>query len=339
MAAPMAWPALILVAAVLGGPAQPGAGYLLVTFNLGPLEADLRARIEREPSHISNRLELARLYDTAGSRGAAEHTLLQALAIERSPRVYRQLIQHYRRFRQHPVAVPIAIEWAEREPSDPEPRVQLSALYLYHPAQTGAERLDLIVRGLAAAEKALALEPGHVPALEMKRQLLALKWIVADWSARPAIAAEQEALAKVFSVAGPVRPPPVHAVRRPIVAPSGAPPLFVGRNDVPEPARVAFVEPRYPAQAIKAGIQGLASFEVLIDEAGKVADAWPVTLQRQTIVPADLQLLEQAALEGIRQWRFAPTLVNGKPVPVVLTVVVRFVLTLSPALATDFHAK
>jgi periplasmic protein TonB len=37
-------------------------------------------------------------------------------------------------------------------------------------------------------------------------------------------------------------------------------------------------------------------------------------------------LLEQAAIDAVRQWRFTPTLLNGEPMPVVLTVTVTFSL-------------
>jgi protein TonB len=37
-------------------------------------------------------------------------------------------------------------------------------------------------------------------------------------------------------------------------------------------------------------------------------------------------LLDQAALDAVRQWRFTPTLLNGVPVPVIMTVTVNFSL-------------
>ena len=37
-------------------------------------------------------------------------------------------------------------------------------------------------------------------------------------------------------------------------------------------------------------------------------------------------LLDAAAVEAVRQWRFTPTLLNGQPVPVVMTVTVNFSL-------------
>jgi len=39
-----------------------------------------------------------------------------------------------------------------------------------------------------------------------------------------------------------------------------------------------------------------------------------------------VQLLDQAAIDAVRQWRFTPTLLSGEPVPVVMTVTVDFKL-------------
>jgi protein TonB len=39
-----------------------------------------------------------------------------------------------------------------------------------------------------------------------------------------------------------------------------------------------------------------------------------------------IPLLDDAAMEAVRQWRFTPTMLNGQPVPVVMTVTVAFKL-------------
>jgi protein TonB len=39
-----------------------------------------------------------------------------------------------------------------------------------------------------------------------------------------------------------------------------------------------------------------------------------------------IPLLDQAALDAVRQWEFTPTLLNGVPVPVIMTVTVQFTL-------------
>jgi protein TonB len=37
-------------------------------------------------------------------------------------------------------------------------------------------------------------------------------------------------------------------------------------------------------------------------------------------------MLDDAALTAVRQWKFSPTLLNGVPVPIVMTVTVTFTL-------------
>ena len=38
-------------------------------------------------------------------------------------------------------------------------------------------------------------------------------------------------------------------------------------------------------------------------------------------------LLDQAALEAVRTWEYTPTMLNGIPVPVIMTVTVQFTLS------------
>ena len=45
---------------------------------------------------------------------------------------------------------------------------------------------------------------------------------------------------------------------------------------------------------------------------------------REVRVLRSIPLLDEAALEAVRQWQFTPTLLNGEAVPVVLTVTVVF---------------
>jgi TonB family protein len=84
------------------------------------------------------------------------------------------------------------------------------------------------------------------------------------------------------------------------------------------PAKLRDVAPAYPADARAANIQGRAILEVTINEAGAVSGIVPL----RSPSPA----LEQAAIDAVRQWRYRPTLLNGEPVGVVMTVTVDFSL-------------
>ena len=105
-------------------------------------------------------------------------------------------------------------------------------------------------------------------------------------------------------IADPVPPPP---------PPS---PVRVGGNIRP-PQKITDVAPVYPAIARAAHVEGVVILEAVIREDGGVRDVR---------VLRSIQLLDAAAVEAVRQWRFTPTLLNGEPVPVVMTITVAFTL-------------
>jgi protein TonB len=93
-------------------------------------------------------------------------------------------------------------------------------------------------------------------------------------------------------------------------------PVRVGGNIKP-PQKVKHVNPVYPPIAQSARVQGIVIIEATIGPSGAVQDAR---------VLRSIPLLDQAALDAVRQWTFTPTLLNGVPVPVIMTVTVQFTL-------------
>jgi len=75
------------------------------------------------------------------------------------------------------------------------------------------------------------------------------------------------------------------------------------------------VAPTYPPIAQAARVSGTVILDALIAEDGSVRD---VKVMRS------VTLLDAAAIEAVRQWRFTPTLLNGVPVQVIMTVTVTF---------------
>ena len=75
--------------------------------------------------------------------------------------------------------------------------------------------------------------------------------------------------------------------------------------------------PVYPQIAQTAKIQGVVILEAIIGKDGTVRDVK---------VLRSVPLLDQAAIEAVRQWRYSPTLLNNVPVEVVMTVTVNFTL-------------
>ena len=97
----------------------------------------------------------------------------------------------------------------------------------------------------------------------------------------------------------------------------GQAPFRVG-GDIRAPQKVRDVRPVYPPEALARGIQGVVIIEATISTSGKVQDAR---------VLRSIPLLDAAALDAVRQWEFTPTLLNGVPVPVIMTVTVQFTLS------------
>ena len=81
------------------------------------------------------------------------------------------------------------------------------------------------------------------------------------------------------------------------------------------PTKIKDVKPVYPAIAQSARVAGVVIIEATIGPDGKVIDAK---------VLRSVPLLDQAALDAVRQWEYTPTLLNGVPVPVVVTVTINF---------------
>jgi protein TonB len=101
-----------------------------------------------------------------------------------------------------------------------------------------------------------------------------------------------------------------------VTPPKPAGPIRPGGNILP-PARTGYLAPVYPAIAIQARSEGTVVLEAVIDETGTVRD---VTVLRS--VP----LLDRAAIEAVKQWRYSPTRLNNVPVAIIMTVSVTFTL-------------
>jgi TonB family protein len=98
------------------------------------------------------------------------------------------------------------------------------------------------------------------------------------------------------------------------VAPDGA--LRVG-GEIKAPAKIRHVNPVYPLEARDARVSGVVILECRIEPDGTVSDVK---------VLRSIPMLDEAAAEAVRQWEFTPTLMNGVPVPVIMTVTVNFTL-------------
>jgi len=115
-----------------------------------------------------------------------------------------------------------------------------------------------------------------------------------------------------FGGLGPIETGPPHAGN----GGGAGGPVRIG-GVIREPRKLRHVDPIYPEIARAARVQGAVDLECTLTPEGNVSNLR---------VLSGHPLLDAAALYAVQQWRFTPTLLNGVPVPVILTVRVRFEL-------------
>jgi periplasmic protein TonB len=93
-------------------------------------------------------------------------------------------------------------------------------------------------------------------------------------------------------------------------------PVRVGGN-IKEPKKLRNIPPVYPDVAKQARVQGVVVLEATIDTSGRVDNVR---------VLRGIPLLNEAAVDAVKKWVYSPTMLNGTPVPVIMTVTVNFTL-------------
>ena len=104
----------------------------------------------------------------------------------------------------------------------------------------------------------------------------------------------------------PIDPPP----------PARPAPVRAGPG-VREPKKIVDVTPVYPPIALKARVEGAVILEAVINERGEI--------ERVKVLRSQ-PLLDDAAVDAVRRWRYTPTLLSGIPVGVLMTITVNFTL-------------
>ncbi|HXV64360.1 MAG TPA: TonB family protein [Vicinamibacteria bacterium] len=88
-------------------------------------------------------------------------------------------------------------------------------------------------------------------------------------------------------------------------------------GDIRKPERTHFVSPEYPAEAQAQNVQALVIVELTLKPDGTVGDVRALR-GPEPLLPA--------AMAAARQWRYAPTIVNGEAVPIRFAETVLFLL-------------
>jgi protein TonB len=103
----------------------------------------------------------------------------------------------------------------------------------------------------------------------------------------------------------PTPPPPSVTAQVPVRPGTG----------IRRPTKIRDAVPEYPEIARVSRVEGMVIVEATIAPDGKVQDAR---------ILRSIPLLNAAALDAVRRWEYTPTLLNGIPVALVMTVTVDF---------------
>jgi TonB family protein len=153
-----------------------------------------------------------------------------------------------------------------------------------------AAALVVVIGGAGwAAPLAVPLRVPHAPILSTRAQTASGGTVIWSQSSGVAQRGGGPDSTGAYRVGGPIRPP----------------------------RKIADVPPIYSQEAQNAKAEGVIVLEARIDEKGNVSD---------TRLLRSIPMLDEAAIAAVRKWRYEPTLVNGNPVPVLLTVTVNFTL-------------
>ena len=260
---------------------------------------------------LSSYVALARRYEEAGDLKNAEKTYVELTkARPKDPGAFLNLAGYYTRRGDFEKSIAALTQRIAIDPSNPEGPYTLATHY-WEKAYRGAglsdgQKAAYIANGISQIDKALQLKPEYLEALTYKNLLLRLQAnLESDPAAQKALIAEADKLRDQAI-----------KIRDAQIAWGAVPPNAVRSGGaIAPPKKIKNVAPVYPAEALAARVAGVVIAEVLIGEDGKVSDS---RLRRS------IPMLDTAALDAVRQWEFTPTIVNGVPVPVVMTVTVNF---------------
>jgi protein TonB len=108
----------------------------------------------------------------------------------------------------------------------------------------------------------------------------------------------------------------------PGIGPDGDPIYQESHPDITPPVqRATRAFPRYPELARKAGVQGTVILLIVIDRDGRVGE---IEVLR---APDPRFGFDLAAVEAVKQWRYRPALLGGRPVAVQASVTIEFTLS------------
>ncbi len=306
-------------------------------------EAELRRKLEADPSDPAHHVALAIALERRGAYDDAEATWMAAKkATPVTSTLLKQIAGFYNRTGNFEKTIATMEEAAALTPNDASGYHLVATFYQEKVNKDQRlpepQRWTYILQGIAAEDRALAVKPDYMEAMVYKNILLReqarlesdpaqQKILLAEADRLRSRAIElqkggqarmnQGVMARPEGPPPPGPPPPPSSPCAPRGAVDGQAPVRVGGN-IKAPVKTRDVPPQYPPEAQAARVQGVVILEALISPTGDI-EAAPCVLR-------SIPLLDQAAIDAVSQWQFEPTLLNGAPVAVIMTVTVNFTL-------------
>jgi tetratricopeptide (TPR) repeat protein len=144
-----------------------------------PTQAEpvVKAMIELEPNEPTNYFVLADIYEDSGEYELAEQTFVKAREVRpNDPAVYMQLAAYYNRQGDFDKTMEALNERVRIEPNNPE-AYQTVATYYWDKTYrdfrlTPQQKMDYVLKGLEAVDKALNIKSDYMEAVAYKNLLL-----------------------------------------------------------------------------------------------------------------------------------------------------------------------
>jgi TonB family protein len=108
----------------------------------------------------------------------------------------------------------------------------------------------------------------------------------------------------------------ISASRQPVTSSSGERAAAMTSGTTLPPKLIYKVEPFYPEEARQRGVEGFVILEALVTSAG--------TVESTRILRSLDPLLDAAAANAVKQWKYQPASAAGEPVRCYLTITVTF---------------
>jgi TonB family protein len=299
-------------------------------------EKQLQATVAATPQDWRAAQELSKLQESRGALAEAEATLRRsadAAPTEFAPR--QTLAAFYNRTGQFERAVETLEAALERDTTNASAHHLIATFYfakLSDPTLRREDRISYIKRGLAAEERALAAEPDFFEALVYKNLLLRAQAENESDSARrttliqqaddlrlraatsqPTTSATSLEIVDFTAYPQPPPPPPVPGAGE--IAWVYAETSFTAAGGASTPRKIKDVRPVYAPMAIRLGVEGRVVVQAAINERGHVISAR---------VLESIPLLNQSAIDAVRQWRFDPATIASGSAPVLINVEARY---------------